>query len=629
MQRFITTLVVIWLIVSTILSLTLASPTPFTLTSSSIQHKQEQPLGFKNILVLCLPFAGHVTPHIELVESLAYREKIGNITFANVELAKPFIRNLEDKKNAVRMSQDDASHPFTKIHIHYLNDKNLDFNTPTKYEQITTEMDSLPDDKVREIMINRLLAPYQKLLLDQLEVVEVHEGSVLRVLAFGTQAALSTTEHIKRFIRIKEDPSQTLFEYVVVDNFLTGIAAVVARYNVACTKIFSSIMNDPLRHPTLNAPKLEYFTHFRHRLQIPMFIKKDLAIFNQIRSEIGANYFDINDVKSSDVKCARIQTSSLGLNYASSSTQQPNSFLVGAFISQKNLQAEINKLNRMSLDADNKEYYRIVEWMNSQNEILLAIFGSTMKLKEFELKELLEAFNNSLRQTTLSIVLALGSTNLMHFNKLQHSHPLLIDALLSHPRFKLLTSFVPQKALLSFENVKVMITHCGAGSVNEAIYFGKRLIGIPYDYDQFRVANMIQETRVGVSIITSKDEKGKWAADTVYEAIITLLYSNESNNFRQQVHKMQTLSRYAGGVERAAEIIEMMTQLEGDLSWAIVDKHLTWYQFFFIDVIGFYLAVVISLIVGGCKLGFHCCNKKTSLKRHNMPYYYNYENLSK
>ncbi|KAF0974952.1 hypothetical protein FDP41_005705 [Naegleria fowleri] len=619
MRRFITKLVVIWLIVSSILSLiAVATPTPFSLSSSSVQHKQ---LGYKNILILCLPFAGHVTPHIELVESLAHREKIGNVTFANIELSKPFIRSLIEKINAVRMTQ--ASNALSKIHIHFFNDDNLEFNTPARYEQITTEMDSVPEDKVHEIMIHRLLVPYQRLLLHQLEIVEVHDGRLLKVLALGTPEALSNTEQVKRFVRIKEDPSQTLFEYVVVDNFLTALSAIVAKYNIACTKIFSSIMNDPLRHPTLNAPKLEYFTNFIHRLKIPLFIKKDLEIINRIRNGIGNHYFDLGDLKSSDTKCTRIQTSSLGLNYASSSTQQPNSFLVGAFISHKNLQLEVEKLNHLSLDSENLEYYRIVEWMNDQHEILLAIFGSTMKLKESELKELLEAFHNSLKHTTVSIVMALSSTNLINFTKLRHSHSFMIDNLLSHPRFKLLTNFVPQKALLSFQNVKVMITHCGAGSVNEAIYFGKRLIGIPYDYDQFRVSNMIQETRVGISIVSSKEEKGKWTSDTVYNAITTILFSNESETFRIQVHKMQTLSRYAGGVERAAEIIEMMAQLEGDLSWAVVDKHLTWYQFFFIDVIGFYLAVIVSLIIAVCRFGFrcYCCKKNGNLKKHvNTPY---------
>lgn len=49
----------------------------------------------------------------------------------------------------------------------------------------------------------------------------------------------------------------------------------------------------------------------------------------------------------------------------------------------------------------------------------------------------------------------------------------------------LIMPYVPQKALLNSPLIKAFVTHCGANSILESMYFGTPLIGFPLSADQF------------------------------------------------------------------------------------------------------------------------------------------------
>lgn len=48
----------------------------------------------------------------------------------------------------------------------------------------------------------------------------------------------------------------------------------------------------------------------------------------------------------------------------------------------------------------------------------------------------------------------------------------------------LLKNFLPQRNLLNSKKINLFITHCGANSVFESVYFGKTMIGLPQTLDQ-------------------------------------------------------------------------------------------------------------------------------------------------
>mmetsp|Transcript_16435 Transcript_16435/g.11601 ORF Transcript_16435/g.11601 Transcript_16435/m.11601 type:complete len:93 (+) Transcript_16435:138-416(+) len=47
------------------------------------------------------------------------------------------------------------------------------------------------------------------------------------------------------------------------------------------------------------------------------------------------------------------------------------------------------------------------------------------------------------------------------------------------PKNLLIKGFVPQKKLLHHPKIKLFVSHCGANSIHEALYFGKPLLGLP------------------------------------------------------------------------------------------------------------------------------------------------------
>ena len=44
---------------------------------------------------------------------------------------------------------------------------------------------------------------------------------------------------------------------------------------------------------------------------------------------------------------------------------------------------------------------------------------------------------------------------------------------------------MPQVKLLQSPRLQLFMTHCGANSLFEAMYFGKLIIGIPQEIDQY------------------------------------------------------------------------------------------------------------------------------------------------
>lgn len=63
-----------------------------------------------------------------------------------------------------------------------------------------------------------------------------------------------------------------------------------------------------------------------------------------------------------------------------------------------------------------------------------------------------------------------------------------------------LSTFVPQKELLNDERVFTFITHGGANSLIEAMYYGKTLIGLPLAVDQVGSCYRIELMGISVSL---------------------------------------------------------------------------------------------------------------------------------
>ncbi|KAL9653148.1 hypothetical protein ABK040_006364 [Willaertia magna] len=203
--------------------------------------------------------------------------------------------------------------------------------------------------------------------------------------------------------------------------------------------------------------------------------------------------FSLKGIKQSDENCARIQTSSLGFEYSSKSTSQLNTFLVGPFINLNNLMME-----KIKFRENNKE---LNNWLKQQKRVVLLILGTTMVLTKETMIKLLNGFKLTLQlHRDISFLIALQGINLQLFNEIVTTNNNELHSFINHPNFKIIKGFVPQKVLLSHKNVKIFISHSGANSINEALYFGKLIIGLPFSFDHFKYASSLDHFKVGIPL---------------------------------------------------------------------------------------------------------------------------------
>ena len=111
--------------------------------------------------------------------------------------------------------------------------------------------------------------------------------------------------------------------------------------------------------------------------------------------------------------------------------------------------------------------------------------------------------------------------------------------------------FAPQLDVL--ERVNVTITHAGLNTVLDSISRGVPIVAIPLTYEQPAIARRIEWTGVGQSI----------EADVLAPATLTRTLRDvlEHDHFREAASRMRDAIRTAGGVKRAADVIERLRQM--------------------------------------------------------------------
>ena len=166
-------------------------------------------------------------------------------------------------------------------------------------------------------------------------------------------------------------------------------------------------------------------------------------------------------------------------------------------------------------------------------------------------------------------------------------------------RFYIL-KWVPQTTVLSHAAIAMAILHGGAGGVHQALYFGVPLIIIPLSSDQMGNAIRVQDSGAGIML-----DHDKITAEVVQESV----QSVASGNYRKEAERLRTLFLRAGGVERAAELVEFYVSIGYDhLIPSYAKYHWNWIQYNNIDVLCVVLICTIGVIYLTIKLVRHCCD---------------------
>ena len=148
--------------------------------------------------------------------------------------------------------------------------------------------------------------------------------------------------------------------------------------------------------------------------------------------------------------------------------------------------------------------------------------------------------------------------------------------------------WLPQLAILRHRAVGLAIMHGGANGLHESLHSGVPLILVPGIWEQAGNAVRVHHHRLGIHL-----NREGLTAEQVYQSILEI----DSGDYRQNVAKIQKVFRQAGGVKRAADLVEFYSEVGYDhLIPAYAKYQWSWVQYYNVDVYSL-LLLLASIIV--------------------------------
>eukprot|EP01052_Picozoa_sp_SAG31_P024450 SAG31_NODE_2082_length_6484_cov_11.246245_2_plen_308_part_00 len=152
----------------------------------------------------------------------------------------------------------------------------------------------------------------------------------------------------------------------------------------------------------------------------------------------------------------------------------------------------------------------------------------------------------------------------------------------------LIEANVPYLAIVSHPAVIAVVSHCQLDAAQEALYYGKPILCLPFYIDQPDVASRVVDVGAGLSV-----DKSSLSSCVLSHKIWTLI-SNAS--FSQRAAAISKLLARAGGTARASTIVQEVLTLGVD-HWILPDAAEPWHRRVLLDVQAVYLAVLMLLFL--------------------------------
>nr|ATN96017.1 UDP-glucuronosyl transferase 343B2 [Aphis gossypii] len=165
-------------------------------------------------------------------------------------------------------------------------------------------------------------------------------------------------------------------------------------------------------------------------------------------------------------------------------------------------------------------------------------------------------------------------------------------------------SWLPQNDILAHSNVKLFITHGGLHSIEEAVYYGKPVIGIPFFADQRSNMKVVEKNGYG-KLITYNELTEESFGNAVEEVITNPTFKDKSM-IQSQVYRDQPMKP----LDRAVYWIEYVIRNDGAKYLKSDSIGLNTAQYFLFDItlFLFLLTVIIAWLVycGTVKISSKC-----------------------
>ncbi|XP_030292880.1 UDP-glucuronosyltransferase 2C1-like [Sparus aurata] len=171
----------------------------------------------------------------------------------------------------------------------------------------------------------------------------------------------------------------------------------------------------------------------------------------------------------------------------------------------------------------------------------------------------------------------------------------------------LIVDWMPQKDLLGHPQTKVFVAHGGTNGVQEAIYHGVPVLGIPLFFDQFDNLLRLQD-RGGAKIINLSD------VHSFEQGINEMLHQD---SYRQNMQKLSRLHRNqpVSPIDQAIFWVEYVMRHRGALHLRTEAYKVAWYSYYSLDVLLLLLtAATVMLLSTLAMFRFLCCRSRRTTK---------------
>jgi len=169
---------------------------------------------------------------------------------------------------------------------------------------------------------------------------------------------------------------------------------------------------------------------------------------------------------------------------------------------------------------------------------------------------------------------------------------------------------LPQLSLLSHPSVSLFLSHCGANSMIEALYFGKPILGLPVRGDQFGNAEIAVSLGAGESLDVTN-----LVATSVFETVNNILHSPK---YRIAAEKISTILHQTRSLETGVREIEFFASIKDVSPFIPLSEKVPWYVRTHVDIFLFVVVLLIilwKLMVMFCRCTSKCFNRVRGLKQ--------------
>ncbi|KAM4602843.1 UDP-glucuronosyltransferase 2A2-like [Polymixia lowei] len=156
----------------------------------------------------------------------------------------------------------------------------------------------------------------------------------------------------------------------------------------------------------------------------------------------------------------------------------------------------------------------------------------------------------------------------------------------------LLVDWMPQNDLLGHPKVRLFVAHGGTNGVQEAIYHGVPVVGLPLFFDQYDNLLRLKERGGAKMLSLATVDKD----NNFLEALLEVLHEP---SYRMNMQRLSRLHRDQPmkPLDRALFWIEYVMRHKGAAHLRTESYRMPWYSFYSVDVIGVLLAAVLLIIL--------------------------------